>query len=972
MRIDGTEATAAPRPGQCLRTYLREQGTTAVKKGCDTGDCGACTVLLDGAPVQSCLIPAHRAVDAEVVTAAGLGRFGPGGDPDADPEALHPVQRAFVEAAGFQCGFCTAGMVCTVAGTPALATPPPPPLVEPVETPEPDRNQVSTGSTNEAGRVSTSSTGGCRPTGVDEALKGNLCRCTGYRSIRDALAGRVNTETAEPGQAFGRAVVAPAAARVVSGREAYTLDETAPPGLLHVAVLGSPYPHARITRIDSTSARNAPGVHLVLTHHDVPDTLYSTARHENRLDDPDDTRILDPDLRFVGQRVAVAVAETPRQAREALALVDVEYEPLPAVFDPEEARQPGAPLLHPGRTPGEHRVAEASRNVVAQLHEEYAEPGQDGVDAALSASAAVVEGTWTTDRVNHVALETHGARAWLAPGPAGAGEPVLHVRTSTQVPFLVRDELARLLELPEDRVRVVAGRVGGGFGGKQELLVEDVVALAALRTGRPVQWELTREQQFTMVPCRHPMRVGVRVGADADGHLTALAIDVLADTGAYGNHAPGVLFHGVHESMAVYRAPNKRVDAESVYTNNVPSGAFRGYGLGQVQFAIEGAIDELAARLGVDPVEMRRRNVIRPGDPFVVGRPVDGDLEYGSYGLDQCLDLVETALARRPPLVEPVETSRPADETLLLTDEGWAEGRGVALAMIATIPPRGHFTHAKVSVETDGDFVVDVGTAEFGNGTTTVHAQIAATELGVPIDRVRVRSSDTATAGYDTGAFGSAGSVVAGMAVARAARALHTHLTTPVVVGANIAPIPGQEDATITLTAEGRVSAEATHDGSPRSVAFNVHGFRVAVHRETGEVRILQSVHAADAGVVINPEQLRGQIDGGVGQAFGSATTERMVVRDGVVVTRALRHYRVPQPADVPVTEVLFADTVDRLGPRGAKSMSEAPYNPVAPALANAIADATGVRPRDLPIQRDRLWELMRATAAAPTGRAGR
>ncbi|WP_275002835.1 molybdopterin-dependent oxidoreductase [Promicromonospora iranensis] len=912
MRIDGTEATAEPRPGQCLRTYLREQGATAVKKGCDAGDCGACTVLLDGAPVQSCLVPAHRAADAEVVTAAGLGRFGPGGDPDADPEALHPVQRAFVEAAAFQCGFCTAGLVCTVAGTP-------PPVGE---------------------------------------LKGNLCRCTGYRSIRDALAGRVNTEVAEPGQAFGRAVVAPAAARVVSGREAYTLDEPAPPGLLHVAVLGSPHPHARIIRIDATAARRAPGVHLVLTHHDVPDTLYSTARHENRLDDPDDTRMLDPVLRFVGQRVAVAVAETPRQARAALALVDVEYETLPAVFDPEAARQPGAPLIHPGRTPDEHRVADASRNVVAQLHEEYAEPGHGGVDAALAASAATVEGTWTTDRVNHVALETHGARAWLSPGPsAGAEQPVLHVRTSTQVPFLVRDELARLLDLPEERVRVVAGRVGGGFGGKQELLVEDVVALAALRTGRPVQWELSREQQFTMVPCRHPMRIGVRAGADADGHLTALAIDVLADTGAYGNHAPGVLFHGVHESMAVYRAPNKRVDAESVYTNNVPSGAFRGYGLGQVQFAIEGAIDELAARLGIDPVEMRRRNVIRPGDPFVVGRPVDGDLEYGSYGLDQCLDLVEEALAREPSPVEPPPAVEPV-ETWLHGE--WSVGTGVALAMIATIPPRGHFTHARVTVGADGDFVVDVGTAEFGNGTTTVHAQIAATELGVPVDRVRVRSSDTATAGYDTGAFGSAGSVVAGLAVQRAAQSLKTTLDS-----LSAGHLSGRTDAIaqIASTQLAGVWAEATHDGSPRSVAFNVHGFRVAVHRGTGEVRILRSVHAADAGVVINPEQLRGQIDGGVGQALGSAMTERMVVRDGVVVTRTLRHYRMPQLSDVPVTEVLFADTVDRLGPRGAKSMSEAPYNPVAPALANAIADATGVRPRDLPIQRDRLWELLGATS---------
>jgi CO/xanthine dehydrogenase Mo-binding subunit len=342
------------------------------------------------------------------------------------------------------------------------------------------------------------------------------------------------------------------------------------------------------------------------------------------------------------------------------------------------------------------------------------------------------------------------------------------------------------------------------------------------------------------------------------------------------------------------------------------------------------------------------------------GTPVDGDLEYGSYGLDQCLDLVEQALARRPAAVGPSGTGLGGE---------WSVGSGVALAMIATVPPRGHYAHARVTATADGDFVVDVGTAEIGNGTTTVHAQIAATELGVPVDRVRVRPSDTATAGYDTGAFGSAGSVVAGLAVQRAARALKPKLTP---LSAGYVWGQGGPDQHIPSTQRAGVWAEGTHDGSPRSVAFNVHGFRVAVHRGTGEVRILKSVHAADAGVVINPEQLRGQIEGGVAQALGSALTERMVVRDGVVVTRTLRHYRVPQVADVPDTEVLFADTVDRLGPRGAKSMSEAPYNPVAPALANAIAAATGVRPRDLPMQRDRLWELLRPTGSAPTGRAGR
>ncbi|WP_125777058.1 molybdopterin-dependent oxidoreductase [Antribacter gilvus] len=888
MRIDGAAVDAAPRPGQCLRTFLREQGRTGVKKGCDAGDCGACTVLLDGDPVHSCIVPAHRAVGSEVVTVAGLGT----------PDDPHPAQQAFADAAGFQCGFCTAGMVCTAAalGLPAAEAP------EPAE--------------------------------LDRLFKGNLCRCTGYRSVRDALAGRRNVETAVAGESFGRPVAAPAALRVVTGREAYTLDEPEPPGMLHVAVLGSPHPHARITRIDVAAARAAPGVHLVLTYRDVPATPYSTGRHQDRNDDPDDTLMLDPVLRFRGQRVAVVVAETLRQARRALRLVDVEYEVLPAVLDPEAARAPGAPLVHGDKDPVLARIADPGRNVVAVVREEYPVPG--AVDAALAVSAATVEGEWSTARVNHAALETHGARAWVA------DDGTLTVRTSSQVPFLVRDELARLLALDPAAVRVVVGRVGGGFGGKQELLVEDVVALAALRTGRAVQWELTREEQFTVVPCRHPMRVRVRAGAGADGVLTALAIDVLSDTGAYGNHAPGVLFHGVHESMAVYRVPAKRVDAEAVYTNNLPSGAFRGYGLGQVIFAIESALDELAARLGLDPVELRRRNVVRPGDPFVVGSLVQDDLDYGSYGLDQCLDLVDEALRRgaaesRDGAAEGGWARGATDGGGRAAPVGWSEGRGVALAMIATVPPRGHYSNARVSADADGGFTVDVGTAEFGNGTTTVHVQLAADALGVPPDRVRVRQSDTGTSGYDTGAYGSAGSVVAGKAVAQAAARLREHLD----------------------GGDGVRSAEGSHDGSPRSVAFNVQGFRVAVNRATGEVRVLQSVHAADAGVVINPEQLRGQIEGGVAQALGSALQEQVQLHDGEVMTRAFRHYRVPQLVDVPPTEVLFADTVDTTGPRGAKSMSEAPYNPVAPALANAITDATGVRPHAIPMQKDTLWRLL-------------
>ena len=298
-------------------------------------------------------------------------------------------------------------------------------------------------------------------------------------------------------------------------------------------------------------------------------------------------------------------------------------------------------------------------------------------------------------------------------GGLGAGRLVL--RTSTQVPFLTRDEIGRVFGLAKDQVRVVAKRVGGGFGGKQEMLTEDIVALAVLRTGRPVQLELTREEEFTAATTRHPMAVTVTLGATRDGTLTGLALDLTADTGAYGNHGPGVLFHAVEEAVTVYRCPNKRVDARAVYTNTVPAGAFRGYGLSQTVFAVESAIDELARSLGIDPVELRRRNLIREGDDLVNGSGEAQDVSTASIGVFDCLDLAEKALASGRGLAAP---------------DGWATGTGIAVAMLDTIPPGGHPGRSRVAERPDGGYAAFVGTAEFGNGTTTVHRQIVAHVLG--------------------------------------------------------------------------------------------------------------------------------------------------------------------------------------------------------------------------------------------------
>ncbi|KRR21427.1 aldehyde oxidase [Bradyrhizobium lablabi] len=901
FQINGKAFSEQPRAGQCLRTFLRELGHFGVKKGCDAGDCGACTVLLDGEPVHSCLIPAFRAEGHSVTTIEGFAPVG----------GLHPLQQAFLDAQGFQCGFCTAGMILTCA------------------------------SLNQAQR---------QELGV--ALKGNICRCTGYRSIEDALDGNSNIEEAAAGSAFGKSLPAPAGPQVVRGTARYTFDTTIE-GLLHVKMLRSPHPHARIISIDTRAALKIAGVHAVLTHEDAPDQLFSTARHEHDWMDPNDTRVLDNIVRFIGQKVAAVIAESEAIAEEGCRRIKVEYEILPAATDPVKAIAEGAPVIHGDKTP-EHRVANGQRNIVAEIHGEYGD-----VASALAASAVTYEGSFTTQRVQHAALETHGGLAWVDP------DGVLNVRSSTQVPFLTRRTLADLFDLPSDKVRVFCERVGGGFGGKQEMFVEDILALAALKTGRPVKFELTREEQFIATSTRHPMRVTVKAGADKDGKLTALQLDVLSNTGAYGNHAGPVLFHALAESLGVYNCPNKKVDGIAAYTNTVPAGAFRGYGLPQSLIAVEAAIDELAKQLGISPFEMRRRNIVRPGDPML-SPPDSGyrDVIYGSYGLDQCLDLVERALL--------ADTAKPA----LAAD--WLVGEGIALTMIDTVPPAGHLADCSIALRDDGGFDLTVGTAEFGNGTSTVHRQVAASALATTVDRICLRQSDTAHGGHDTGAYGSAGIFVAGRATQAAAETLAALLR---AFAAEVASVDATscilenegvlaggkrlsfDELAIAATARGRtLAASGNSQGTPRSVAFNVQGFRVAVNKSTGEIRILKSVQAADAGRLANPMQCRGQIEGGVAQSLGAALYEEMVIDDdGRVVNARFRDYHLPCFADVPRTEVLFAETSDSLGPMGAKSMSESPYNPVAAAMGNALADATGIRFTETPFKPDRLFPALLA-----------
>ena len=895
--VNGRLYAAEPGPGQCLRTFLRDLEVFGVKKGCDAGDCGACTVWIDGTPFHSCLVPAWRAEGKVVTTVEGLSQDG----------RRHPIQQAFHDAQAFQCGYCAAGMMMTTASAAFDAA---------------------------------------RKEDLEHALKGNICRCTGYRSIVDALHGRRNIEDDVPGKALGASLPNPFTDAILTGQARYTMD-VAIEGLLHLKVLRSPHAHARIRAIDRSKALAVPGVVAVYTWEDVPRRLYSTALHEDHLVDPDDTYMLDNVARFAGQRIAAVVGESEGAAEAGVRALAVDYEVLPAVFDPVAAMEPGAPLLH-----DRNEVVTDNGNVFCTLQGEIGDVAHGFREAEV-----VHEHTYSTSRVQHVHLETHGSIAWK--GEDGRW----HVRTSSQGPFAARAKLAYLMGVPASQVHVFTDRIGGGFGGKQEMVSEDLPLFASMKLGgRPVKWEWTREDEYVGATTRHQMTTRIRIGARRDGTLTALDVQVVSNTGAYGNHASETLAAAMASPFAAYRCANKKGIGRVVYTNMVPAGGFRGYGASQTTFAMESAIDELARVLDMDPVALRRRNVVRPGDNVESIWLEPSDASFGSHGIDECLDIVERELKAGNGVARP-----PGDD--------WREGTGVALAMLECGPPTEHRSGAEMRLLPGGTYHLACGSSEMGNGIATAHRQMAASVLGVRAADVALVNADTDRTPYDTGTFASTGTVVAGKAVLAAAEAMKADILEVAARLGKVSPDACRLDGDAVLCGPRRVSlvdlyAEGSKAGhrfavtrkaylSPRTIAFNVQGVRLAVHRVTGEVRVLHSVHAADIGRPINPLQCRGQIDGAVAMGYGWALVENMVHREGHMVNPQLRNCRVPAIADTPRTDVFFAGTIDAIGPLGAKSQGECAINPVAPAVANALADATGVRFAHLPFTPDRLFAAL-------------
>ncbi|MGD9840880.1 MAG: xanthine dehydrogenase family protein molybdopterin-binding subunit [Candidatus Bipolaricaulis sp.] len=732
---------------------------------------------------------------------------------------------------------------------------------------------------------------------------------------------------------------------LVAGKPLFTLDLDIP-GSLVGAILPSPHAHARIVSVDTSEAEQVPGVRAILHHGNVPRVPYTTAGQGWPEPSPYDTVLFDTKVRFVGDRVAAVAAETEDAAAEALAKIRVEYELLPPVLSSEEALAAGAPIIHD--EPDAEGIYDAAHNIAAAVDIPIGD-----VAAALAAAPVTAEATCEIPYSQHATIEPHCVIAYFD----DAGRLIL--RTSTQVPFHVRRIVARVVGLDPARIRVVKPRIGGGFGSKQEVLLEPVAALLALRTGRPVRMTYTRQEVFVASRTRHPMKVTVRLGASKDGTLHALEMGVLSNTGAYGAHALTVLSNVGSKTLPLYnKAPHVHFHGRAVYTNLPVAGAYRGYGATQGYFALEVAMDKLAEKLGLDPVELRRRNHIRVGETSPIfekiGEGREGTAQIvRSCALEECLRIGAERIGWR-------------EKRGQRREEGpWVHGLGMACAMQGSGITGVDMAAATLVMQDDGSFRLLVGATDLGTGSDTILAQIAAQELGVPVDRVLVYSSDTDFTPFDTGAYASSTTYVSGNAVLRAASEVRAQIldVAAAALGERASALElaagvvrsRKSGKSLTLSEVGhraiyvadqrQIAATASFACPESPPPFAAFFCEVAVDRETGVVRVERFVVAADCGVAIHPQAAEGQLEGAVLQGIGHALCEEMLFSPrGRCVNAGFFDYKIPSSLDAPAIEAILVPSEEPTGPWGAKSISEVGINGPLPAISNAIYDAVGAR----------------------------
>jgi putative selenate reductase molybdopterin-binding subunit len=760
-------------------------------------------------------------------------------------------------------------------------------------------------------------------------------------------------------QTVGKAERRVDAVKLATGRGTF-VDDIALPGMLHARILHSPHAHARIRKIDARKARAMPGVVAVLTHEDVPRVPYTTAGQGWPEPSPYDAVMLDRKVRFVGDRVAVVAAEDPELARKACDAIKVDYEVLPALLDPEQSMAPGAPVIHDQEDSS--GIRDPSRNLAAEI---TAEVGS--VERGFAEADRVFEGTYRVGYVQQSSIEPHITITWLDE------DHRLVVRTSTQVPFHVRRIIAPLLGIPIRRIRVIKPRIGGGFGGKQEILIEDLCGILTLRTSRPVRLEYTREEELTAARTRHPQIVTLKTGVK-DGRFTAIEMKVLENTGAYGTHALTVMSVTGNRGLSLYRCPNLRYEAHAVYTNLAVAGAFRGYGCPQGFFALESHVDEVAAGLGEDPLEFRKRNHVQEGDdqPIaeVLGEGKEGFKQViRSCGLPQAIQLGAKAIGWTKARRKKAAGNGPL-----------RRGVGMAIVMQASGIPGVDMGAASIKMNEDASFNLLMGATDIGTGSDTMFCQLAAEALGVPMEKIIPYSSDTDMTPFDPGAYASSTTYISGRAVEKAAvavkqqiaevgaRMLEEKLDDVVLHGGKVCAKDGRfvtyEQVCLSSLYQKdqfQIMATASHMSYDSPPPFAAVFVEVEVDTETGLVRVLKVVEAVDCGQVVNPKMAEGQVEGAAIQSVGYALYERMPFdAKGRQEFRSFRDYTIATASDVPEIVTILVPTHEPTGPFGAKAIAEIPINGPAPAIANAVFHATGARVRELPLTPERVLAALR------------
>lgn len=964
LTLNGKKKSFEVEPDTILRDLLRGQGLFSVRFGSDTGETGAAAVLVDGTLISADVMLAAQADGHEIVTVESLSK---GKD-------IHPIQAAFMATGAIQSGYSTPAMVL---GTLALLE----------RNPDPSEAEIR----DMLSGILDRETGYVKPV---EAIKraAAIVRGAAVEPLRPAVLRpmtdgvhpvEVSPEdpapTASPAvprlipskdvpttRVVGKPEIKVDALKLVKGSSAF-VDDIEMRDMLHAKVLRSPHAHARILDIDDSKARALPGVHAVLHYKNTPQVRYASGGQSWPNPHPYDQVSFENKVRHVGDRVAAVAAETAEIAQQALELIDVSYEVLDHVLDERVAIQPGAPILHDESD--SIGIFDASRNIARHMETEVG-----SVEDGFVKADQVFERTFRVHQVQQVPIEPHIAIAWFDP------DERLILRTSTQVPFHVRRMVAPLLGLTVKDIRVIKPRIGGGFGAKQEMLLEDIVGLLAKETRRPVRLELTRKEEFVSSRTRHPQTITFKTGVMNDGTLVAQEMRLLGNTGPYGTHGYTVQNITGLRGLTSYNCPNKRFVCDVAYTNIPVPGAYRGYGAPQAEFALEAHMEDIALALGRDVIDFKRQNWVKVGDelniaPYMGERDVESEVEelpvVKSSGIEECVAQGMRAIGwhrRNDP-----DWKAPSDRI--------RRGIGFAFCMHGTGIPFLDMGGCSIKLNDDGSFNIAVGATDLGTGSDTVLAQIAAEVLGVPIEDVVMYSSDTDMTPFDVGAYASSTTYISGMSVKKAADAVRLQIKEraarmlgvdhPCMIELRDRRAWAPDGSSVSLEEValdslhwqdqtqimGTASFMATECPPPFAAQFA----EIELDVDTGQVTVKKLVMAVDCGVAINPITASGQVEGGMIQALGYGHCEEYAFDEtGRMINDRLGPYKIYRADEMPETEVYLVQTMEDSGPFGAKAVAEIPKDGVAPALRNAILDAVGVAIDDIPFTPERVWQAMR------------